>query len=160
MKRKFQQSIRQRLEELKEPNNNSPSINNLTQAIKEAEQELLLGNPEKDKPWFITASDYLLPLCDARDHAHMRAHTNPSERNQQLLRDCNKHLNNVVDKAKNEWAEKLAKTAADYKTDPVKSWKAVRTLEKGLPHHHSTNRTIRMQKKDKTKAKSDQENAK
>eukprot|EP00957_Ditylum_brightwellii_P029629 2238855-Ditylum_brightwellii.AAC.1 len=37
--------------------------------------------------------------------------------------------------------------AADYKTDPVKSWKAVRILEKGLSHHPSTNRTIRMQKK-------------
>eukprot|EP00957_Ditylum_brightwellii_P156002 11873766-Ditylum_brightwellii.AAC.1 len=81
----------------------------------------------------------------------MRAHNNLSERNQQLLRDCNKHLNNGVDRAKNEWAEKLAKTAADYKTDPVKSWKVVRTLGKGLSHHHSTNRTIRMQKKTEQK---------
>eukprot|EP00957_Ditylum_brightwellii_P070457 5353364-Ditylum_brightwellii.AAC.1 len=50
--------------------------------------------------------------------------------------------------------------AADYKTVPVKSWKAVRTLEKGLLHHYSTNRNIRMQKKDGTEANSDQENAK
>jgi hypothetical protein len=109
MKRKFQQSIRQRLEKLKEQNNDSPSMTDLSQAISDAEQELLLGNPEKDKPWFIAASDYLLPLCNARDHAQMRAHNNQTERNRQLLRDCNKHLNNGVNRAKNKWAENLAK---------------------------------------------------
>eukprot|EP00957_Ditylum_brightwellii_P018099 1363550-Ditylum_brightwellii.AAC.1 len=99
-------------------------MNDLSQAITDAEQELLLGNPEKDKPWFIAASNYLLPLCNTRDHAQMRAHNNQTERNQQLLQDCNKHLNNGVNRAKNEWAENLAEKVADCKTDPVKSWKA------------------------------------
>eukprot|EP00957_Ditylum_brightwellii_P162542 12377726-Ditylum_brightwellii.AAC.1 len=109
MKKKFQQSSRQQLEELKDSNDNSTSINNLTQAIKETKEECLLGNPKKDESWFVTASHYLLPLCNARDHAQMRADNGHSERNHQLLRDSNKHLNNSVDRAKSEWAENLEK---------------------------------------------------
>eukprot|EP00957_Ditylum_brightwellii_P053755 4072421-Ditylum_brightwellii.AAC.1 len=45
-----------------------------------------------------------------------------------------------------------------YKTDPIKSWKAIRTLKKGLQHYHSPCHTIRMWKADSTKAITNDEN--
>eukprot|EP00957_Ditylum_brightwellii_P122058 9308605-Ditylum_brightwellii.AAC.1 len=46
-----------------------------------------------------------------------------------------------------------------YWTDLLKAWKAMRTLEKGLTHHHTKCRTIRMRKSDGTMATADNENA-
>eukprot|EP00957_Ditylum_brightwellii_P022947 1731617-Ditylum_brightwellii.AAC.1 len=43
--------------------------------------------------------------------------------------------------------------------DPIKSWKAMRTLEKGLTHHHTKCCTVYMCKADGTKAVTDEENA-
>eukprot|EP00957_Ditylum_brightwellii_P150829 11484681-Ditylum_brightwellii.AAC.1 len=45
-----------------------------------------------------------------------------------------------------------------YAHDPIKSWKAMRTLEKGLTHHHTQCQTIRMKMGDGRKAKTDEEN--
>eukprot|EP00957_Ditylum_brightwellii_P081454 6196193-Ditylum_brightwellii.AAC.1 len=47
----------------------------------------------------------------------------------------------------------------EYRTDPIKAWKVMRTLEKGLLHHHSSCRTICMCKPDGMKAVTNEENA-
>eukprot|EP00957_Ditylum_brightwellii_P149496 11384646-Ditylum_brightwellii.AAC.1 len=61
--------------------------------------------------------------------------------------------------AKQRWAMELAAVVMDVKQDPASSWKAMRTLEQGLQHHHTANRSIRMTKQDGEKAKTDEENA-
>ena len=43
--------------------------------------------------------------------------------------------------------------------DPVKSWEAMRMLEKGLESHHKRNRIIKMMKNDGTLGNNDEENA-
>eukprot|EP00957_Ditylum_brightwellii_P067275 5105458-Ditylum_brightwellii.AAC.1 len=53
----------------------------------------------------------------------------------------------------------LAAVVMDVKTDPASSWKAMRTLEQGLQHHHTANCSIQMTKQDSKKAKMDKENA-
>eukprot|EP00957_Ditylum_brightwellii_P172415 13125970-Ditylum_brightwellii.AAC.1 len=45
-----------------------------------------------------------------------------------------------------------------YAHDPIKSWKAMQTLEKGLTHHHTQCWTVRMQMADGKKATTDKEN--
>eukprot|EP00957_Ditylum_brightwellii_P138088 10527199-Ditylum_brightwellii.AAC.1 len=47
-----------------------------------------------------------------------------------------------------------------YGDDLIKSWKALQILEKGLTHHHTQCRTIRMRKANGEKAKTHNENAK
>eukprot|EP00957_Ditylum_brightwellii_P056523 4285349-Ditylum_brightwellii.AAC.1 len=49
---------------------------------------------------------------------------------------------------------------AMYRTDPIKAWKAMRTLEKGLLYHHSKCHAVCIRKPDGTKAAMDEENAK
>eukprot|EP00957_Ditylum_brightwellii_P112363 8567061-Ditylum_brightwellii.AAC.1 len=61
--------------------------------------------------------------------------------------------------AKSTWAQRLTLDCMAYRTDPIKAWKAMRTLEKGLTHNHTTCRTVRMQKPDGNKAVTDKENA-
>eukprot|EP00957_Ditylum_brightwellii_P154271 11740221-Ditylum_brightwellii.AAC.1 len=61
--------------------------------------------------------------------------------------------------AKSDWACTLAHDCMQYKTDPVKSWKATRSLEKELTHHHAKCRTVRMSKVDGTKTVTNEENA-
>eukprot|EP00957_Ditylum_brightwellii_P058172 4411460-Ditylum_brightwellii.AAC.1 len=46
-----------------------------------------------------------------------------------------------------------------YHMEPIKAWKAMRTLEKGLSYHHSTCRTVRMREPDGNKVITDKENA-
>eukprot|EP00957_Ditylum_brightwellii_P173131 13180554-Ditylum_brightwellii.AAC.1 len=48
---------------------------------------------------------------------------------------------------------------ACHHTDPIKAWKAMRTLKKGLSHHHSTCRMVCMCKPDGSKAVTDKGNA-
>ena len=45
----------------------------LTQAVQDAKEELLKGNPECNKPWFVMGCHYLLPLCEARNNAQAKA---------------------------------------------------------------------------------------
>eukprot|EP00957_Ditylum_brightwellii_P202629 15331012-Ditylum_brightwellii.AAC.1 len=47
-----------------------------------------------------------------------------------------------------------------YKHDPIRSWKVMHTLEKGLTHHHTECRTVQMQQANGEKAKTDKDNAK
>eukprot|EP00957_Ditylum_brightwellii_P205902 15345933-Ditylum_brightwellii.AAC.1 len=70
-----------------------------------------------------------------------------------------KALEAQVQIAKSTWAQRLAYDCMVYRTDPVKAWKAMRTLEKGLSHHHSTCCTVCMRKPDGNKAVTDKENA-
>eukprot|EP00957_Ditylum_brightwellii_P156095 11881799-Ditylum_brightwellii.AAC.1 len=53
----------------------------------------------------------------------------------------------------------VAGAVMNYKNDPAGSWKAVRTLEKGLSYHHAPNRSVRMKKTTGEKATTDEENA-
>eukprot|EP00957_Ditylum_brightwellii_P063487 4819502-Ditylum_brightwellii.AAC.1 len=45
------------------------------------------------------------------------------------------------------------------KDTPTDSWKAIRTLEKGLKHYHQPSRSVQMRKKTGKKATTDVENA-
>eukprot|EP00957_Ditylum_brightwellii_P174125 13257482-Ditylum_brightwellii.AAC.1 len=47
-----------------------------------------------------------------------------------------------------------------YRHDLIQNWIAMRTLEKGLDHHHTKCWTVRMRKANSEKAKADKENAK
>eukprot|EP00957_Ditylum_brightwellii_P167374 12742385-Ditylum_brightwellii.AAC.1 len=49
---------------------------------------------------------------------------------------------------------------AAVRMDPIKAWKAMRTLEKGLKHHHSPCHTIQMEKPNGSKVPTDEENTK
>eukprot|EP00957_Ditylum_brightwellii_P184058 14020481-Ditylum_brightwellii.AAC.1 len=53
----------------------------------------------------------------------------------------------------------VAGAVMDYKNNPAGSWKAVRTLEKGLSFHHVPKRSVSMKKPTGKKAKTDEENA-
>eukprot|EP00957_Ditylum_brightwellii_P137481 10482005-Ditylum_brightwellii.AAC.1 len=83
----------------------------------------------------------------------------PSAANCHHLRAATKALEAQARIAKSIWAQRFAYDCMAYHTDPVKAWKAMRTLEKGLSHHHSTCRTVRMHKPDGDKAVTDKENA-
>eukprot|EP00957_Ditylum_brightwellii_P164701 12540171-Ditylum_brightwellii.AAC.1 len=105
------------------------------------------------------SKDTLVPLCITRDHAQMKAFHWPSEAIRHHLRVATKALEAQVRITKSTWTQRLALDCMAYRTDPVKAWKAMRTLEKGLLHHHSTCRTVCMQKPDGNKAVTDKENA-
>jgi hypothetical protein len=132
----------------------------LAQAVQDAKEELLKGNPERNKPWFVMGCHYLLPLCKAKNNAQTKAFANRTEDNKRRLRETNSALLRGVRHAKNAWAEHLAIIASNYRKDPVNSWKAVKLLNQGLSNHHTANRKIRMYKEDGKKATSDEENAK
>eukprot|EP00957_Ditylum_brightwellii_P179706 13689448-Ditylum_brightwellii.AAC.1 len=87
------------------------------------------------------------------------AHDCPTKSNKHAFRSAKSVLAAAVRVAKSDWARTLENDCMQYKTDPVKSWKAVRTLEKGLTHHHAKCRTVCMQKMDGTKSVTDKENA-
>eukprot|EP00957_Ditylum_brightwellii_P061163 4641012-Ditylum_brightwellii.AAC.2 len=53
----------------------------------------------------------------------------------------------------------LAATIMDLKSNPASSWKAVWTLEQGLKHHYTPNRSVCMTKQNGEKAKTDEGNA-
>eukprot|EP00957_Ditylum_brightwellii_P046049 3493870-Ditylum_brightwellii.AAC.1 len=76
----------------------------------------------------------------------------PSEANHHQLHTATKMLEAQVKIAKSTWAQRLALDCMAYRTDPIKAWMAMRTLEKGLTHHHTTCRMVRMQKPDGNKA--------
>eukprot|EP00957_Ditylum_brightwellii_P009097 687916-Ditylum_brightwellii.AAC.1 len=83
----------------------------------------------------------------------------PSEANRHQLCTATKALEAQVKIAKSTWAQRLALNCMAYRTDPIKAWKAMRTLEKDLTHHLTTCRTVRMRKPDGNKAVTDKENA-
>eukprot|EP00957_Ditylum_brightwellii_P100910 7690863-Ditylum_brightwellii.AAC.1 len=89
----------------------------------------------------------------------MKAFHWPSLANHQQLRIATKALEAQVQIAKSEWARRLAYDCMEYCMDPIKAWKAMRTLEKGLSHYHAKCRTVHMRKQDGTKATTDEENA-
>eukprot|EP00957_Ditylum_brightwellii_P197433 15042183-Ditylum_brightwellii.AAC.1 len=105
----------------------------LAQAVQDADEELLKGNPERNKPWFVMGCHYLLPLCKARNNAQAKAFIDQTEDDKRRLRDNNSALLQGVQRAKNAWTEHLA---------IVNSWKAVQLLNQGL------NQKIRMYKED------------
>eukprot|EP00957_Ditylum_brightwellii_P036052 2731654-Ditylum_brightwellii.AAC.1 len=71
----------------------------------------------------------------------MKAFHWPSLANRQQLQTATNALETQVHIAKSEWARRLTYVCMEYRTDPVKAWKAIRTLEKGLSHHHTKCRT-------------------
>eukprot|EP00957_Ditylum_brightwellii_P047681 3622737-Ditylum_brightwellii.AAC.1 len=85
------------------------------------------------------------------------AHNHPSESNKHVFCKAKNDLATAVCVAKSDWACTLAYSCMKYKTNPIKSWKAIRTLGKGLTHHHVKCCTIQMCKADKTKAVTDEE---
>eukprot|EP00957_Ditylum_brightwellii_P028449 2148052-Ditylum_brightwellii.AAC.1 len=135
-----------------------PDKDTLHDVIFNAKQELLQGNPEKDKPWFVLSKDTLLPSCATCDQAQMKFFHWPSEANRHQLHIATKALQAQVKIAKSTWAQQLAIDCLAYGMDPIKAWKAMRTLEKGLSHHHSTCCTVRMQKPGEKKAVTGKEN--
>eukprot|EP00957_Ditylum_brightwellii_P144749 11026108-Ditylum_brightwellii.AAC.1 len=90
----------------------------------------------------------------------MKAYHWPSVANNSAFHKAKKDLDAAVKIAKGEWARQVAYDCMGYRTDPIKAWKAMRTLEKGLQHHHSPCRTIQMRKPDGSKVLTDGENAK
>eukprot|EP00957_Ditylum_brightwellii_P065523 4970206-Ditylum_brightwellii.AAC.1 len=89
----------------------------------------------------------------------MKAYHWPSEANCHQLCIATKVLEAQVRIAKSHWACRLAYNYMEYCTDPIKAWRVMRTLEKGLSHHHSKCHTVCMRKSDGTKATTDEENA-
>eukprot|EP00957_Ditylum_brightwellii_P051905 3936769-Ditylum_brightwellii.AAC.1 len=64
----------------------------------------------------------------------------------------------AVKDAKESWAKQLAIDTMKYAHNPIKSWKTMRTLEKGLTHHHTQCWTICMPMEDRRKTKTDDKN--
>mmetsp|Transcript_27061 Transcript_27061/g.39217 ORF Transcript_27061/g.39217 Transcript_27061/m.39217 type:complete len:188 (-) Transcript_27061:111-674(-) len=62
-----------------------PTLPALDDAITSAESELLAGNPEKDKPWFVLSEATLVPLCARRDTAQLSYYNNRSETNRLVI---------------------------------------------------------------------------
>jgi len=62
-----------------------PTLPALDDAITSAESELLAGNPEKDKPWFVLSEATLVPLCACRDTAQLSYYNNRSETNRLVI---------------------------------------------------------------------------
>ena len=91
MKIKFQQAVRAQIQQTQKDMDSSDSFkqflphNILAQAVQDAEEELLKGNPERNKPWFIMGYRYLLPLCEERNHAQAKAFANRTEENKHRL---------------------------------------------------------------------------
>mmetsp|Transcript_30728 Transcript_30728/g.45818 ORF Transcript_30728/g.45818 Transcript_30728/m.45818 type:complete len:132 (-) Transcript_30728:54-449(-) len=126
----------------------------------EVELWIIGCNPKKDKPWFVISGKTLIPLCNAHDHAHLQFHNNMSETNRMQYHEKEKAVTKAVIAAKELWAQRLTIDTMKYADDPIKSWKATWTPEKGLTHHHTQCQTIQMCKEDGEKAKTDEENAK
>eukprot|EP00957_Ditylum_brightwellii_P204662 15340316-Ditylum_brightwellii.AAC.1 len=91
MKLKFQQAIRSSIK-LTKKNLSSPESfvqfpphKFLAQAVQDTDEELLKGNPEQNKPWFLMECHYFLPLCKARNHVQANAFNDPIEENKQRL---------------------------------------------------------------------------
>eukprot|EP00957_Ditylum_brightwellii_P119224 9095383-Ditylum_brightwellii.AAC.1 len=96
----------------------------LAQTVQDAKEELLKGNPERNKTWFVMGCHYLPPLCEARNNAQAKAFIDRTEDNKLRLRETNSALLQCVRHAKNAWAKHLAIIAMNYCKDPVNSWKA------------------------------------
>eukprot|EP00957_Ditylum_brightwellii_P198112 15094012-Ditylum_brightwellii.AAC.1 len=119
MKRKFQQCIRDQLCPSADPDPPTPSEDDLHSAISHAEQTLLLGNPECDKPWFVQSIDTLAPLCDVQNKALLLAHDVPTEFNKCAFRKAKSTLASAVRTAKSDWARNLAYDCMQYKAGPI-----------------------------------------
>eukprot|EP00957_Ditylum_brightwellii_P130386 9946630-Ditylum_brightwellii.AAC.1 len=61
----------------------------LAQAVQDAEEELLKGHPECNKPWFVMGCHYLLPLCETKNHVQAKAFANQTEENKRRLQITN-----------------------------------------------------------------------
>eukprot|EP00957_Ditylum_brightwellii_P052328 3968903-Ditylum_brightwellii.AAC.1 len=79
MKLRFQQAVRAHIQQTQEDMDSPDSFNQfspheiLAQSVQDAGEELLKGNPERNKPWSVMGCHYLLPLCEARNHAQAKA---------------------------------------------------------------------------------------
>eukprot|EP00957_Ditylum_brightwellii_P207138 15351644-Ditylum_brightwellii.AAC.1 len=159
-KQKFQQYIQKALNTaLDDPDPPPPSEDAFHSVINNVEQTLLLGNPEHDKPWFVQSITTLTPLLEKCHRALLVVHDHTSESNKHAFCKAKNDLAAAVHVAKSDWAHTFAYNCMQYKTNQIKSWKAMRTLEKGLTHHHAKCCTLKMRKADGTKAVTDEENA-
>jgi len=93
VKRQFQRHIHKTLcGSSDDPAPATPTESALHDAIFKAEHELLQGNPKKDKPWFVLGKDRLVPLCDVRNQAQMKAYHWPSVANNSAFYKAKKEL--------------------------------------------------------------------
>eukprot|EP00957_Ditylum_brightwellii_P032813 2487568-Ditylum_brightwellii.AAC.1 len=91
MNLRFQQAVRAQIQQTQKdmdsPNSFvqflPPKI--LAQSVQYAEEELLKGNPEHNKPWCVMGCHYFLPLCKARNHAQAKTFANRTEENKHRL---------------------------------------------------------------------------
>eukprot|EP00957_Ditylum_brightwellii_P041110 3112299-Ditylum_brightwellii.AAC.1 len=129
MKRAFQQHICAALSPpISSPNSPSspplppekPTLPALDNVIASAETELLAGNPEKDKPWFVLSEATLIPIYARRDTAQLLYYNKWSETNRLAYRESEKDVKKAVNNAKNLWAKQLAMDTMQYAHDPIK----------------------------------------
>eukprot|EP00957_Ditylum_brightwellii_P115054 8775756-Ditylum_brightwellii.AAC.1 len=114
----------------------------LDEVILTAETALLVRNPKKDKPWFDLSKNTLAPICNAHSHTHLQYHNKPSDTNRLHYREMEKVMNKAVIDAKELWAKQPALNTMKYTHDPIKSWKDMQIIKKGLTHHHTQCQTI------------------
>ena len=131
IKDKYRETLTQQLEEI--PHNTAESAEhnwkNLKRCILTA-AELSIGRAKKSQPdWFLESAHTIIPLLESKNRAHNKLLQYGSPAHRKEFRRHQRKVKVAIDKAKEEWIQKVALEGENSTKDGRTRWKSIRKLQ-------------------------------